>query len=307
MPPSAEIAAVARVQARHSPALRARPNVIGTATGPKIAGGRPTGDLAVKVYVERKLPGLDEPDAVPRFVDGVPTDVIECGPARALGGGLSAYRMRHRPVLGGCGISHPGSDGGTVAAVCADARTGRPYLLSNHHVLVMAPTSRLRNRVLQPGLGDGGDPGSDMVGRLARAAPLRPGAANRVDAAVARLAPGIAFDQEILGLGAVRGTAPAATLGQRVRKSGRTTGTTAGRVLDVNADILVEVHDRPIRFTGQLVIDLPAGPGDSGSLVLTGDNAALGLLFAGTSAFVLANPISAVLTALRVVLPAPGG
>ena len=282
MPPSAELDAVARAQARHSPALRGHPGVIGTATGPRLTAGRATGDLAVKVYVERKLPGLPAPDAVPRFVDGVPTDVIETGPARALGS------PRQRPVLGGSSIGWPGSAGGTIASVCFDLRTGTPYLLSNHHVLVMAPQTRLRNRVLQPG---GGDPASDVVGRLARAAPLR-----RVDAAIARL--DVAYDPVAL-------PAPAdATLGQPVRKNGSATGVTTGHVQDLHADIVVEVRGRPTRFTGQLVLDLAAAPGDSGSLVVTEAAEPVGLLFAGTDAFVLANPMAAVLKALRIRLPA---
>ncbi|GLY95341.1 trypsin-like peptidase domain-containing protein [Actinoplanes sp. NBRC 103695] len=282
MPPSAELDAVARAQARHSPALRGHPHVIGTATGPRLTAGRATGDLAVKVYVERKLPGLLAPDAVPRFVDGVPTDVIETGPARALSS------PRQRPVLGGGSIGWPGAEGGTIASVCFDLRTGGPYLLSNHHVLVMAPETRLRNRVLQPG---GGDPGSDVVGRLARAAPLR-----RVDAAIARLD----VPYEPVALPPPAG----ATLGRAVRKTGSATGVTTGHVQDLHADIVVEVRGRPVRFTGQLVLDLPAAPGDSGSLVVTEAAEPVGLLFAGTDAFVLANPIATVLKALRIRLPA---
>lgn len=288
MPPSDELAAVARAQARHSPALRGHPNVIGTATGPRLTGGRPTGDLAVKVYVERKLPGLPAPGAVPRFVDGVPTDVIESGPARAL------TSPRLRPVLGGGSIGFPGAAGGTIASVCFDLRTGAPHLLSNHHVLVMAPETRLRNRVLQPG---GGDPASDVVGRLARAAPLRPDRANRVDAAIARL--DVAHD-------AVALPAPAdVALGRPVRKSGSASGVTTGRVQDLHADIVVDVRGRPTRFAGQLVLDLEAAPGDSGSLVVTDAGEPVGLLFAGTDAFVLANPMAAVLQALRIRLPGP--
>jgi hypothetical protein len=359
---SCEPAAVARAQARHSAALRAHPHVIGTATGPQLTGGRPTGDLAVKVYVERKLPGLAAPDAVPRFVGGVPTDVIETGPARALSPARTRTAARRpadgphpddpsrlddrphfddrphsddrsrlddrrhpdgrphfddrsrlddrppvngteladgaggrlRPVRGGGSIGCPGARGGTIATVCFDLRTGRPHLLSNHHVLVMAPGTRLRNRVVQPG---GGDPAVDAVGRLARAAPLRVDGPNRVDAAIARLAAGVEVD-------AAPVVAPVpAELGQRVRKTGVTTGTTTGRIQDLNADIVVELRGRPIRFTGQLVLDLAAAPGDSGSLVVTGSGAPVGLLFAGTDAFVLANPLPAVLTALRIALP----
>ncbi|MEV7625907.1 hypothetical protein [Actinoplanes sp. NPDC089786] len=325
MPHSAELHAVARARRRHSPALLAHPNVIGTAAGPQLTGGRPTGDLAVKVYVERKVPGLVAPAAVPRLVDGVPTDVIETGPARALpaggeeqgdgqgseeGGRQSGERGGGKDVLGGGDrVGFPGDEGGTIATVCFDARPerigrtgrtgptegkgriGRPLLLSNHHVLVMAPGTRLRNRLVRPPSPD------DVVGRLARAAPLRPDGPNRVDAALARLAPDVEVETPEFG------PVSEATLAQRVRKNGSSTGITEGRVQDLDADIVVEVRGRPIRFTGQLVLDLAARPGDSGSLVVTPDRAPVGLLFAGTDAFVLANPIGAVLAALRIRLP----
>ena len=329
MPPSAELDAVARARRRHSPALLAHPNVIGTAAGPQLTGGRPTGDLAVKVYVERKVPGLAAPAAVPRLVDGVPTDVIETGPARALmaggeeqgdeqsdgqggrqGSGQAGGQGGEKGAVGGGDrVGFPGDDGGTIATVCFDARTGRtgrteragrtertgekgrPLLLSNHHVLVMAPGTRLRNRLIRPPSPE------DVLGRLARAAPLRPDGPNRVDAAIARLAPDVEVETPETG------PLSEATLAQRVRKNGSSTGITEGSVLDLDADIVVEVRGRPIRFTGQLVLDLAAKPGDSGSLVVTPERAPVGLLFAGTDAFVLANPIGAVLAALRIRLP----
>ncbi len=62
------------------------PNVVGVGVGLKEVSGIQTGELAVAVLVESKVPAaqLAQNEAVPRLVDGFPTDVIEVGQLRAL-------------------------------------------------------------------------------------------------------------------------------------------------------------------------------------------------------------------------------
>lgn len=125
---------------------------------------------------------------------------------------------------------------------------------------------------------------------------------NAVDAALARpLNPGT-FSNEIRGIGVVSGTKPVG-LGQRVRKSGRTTGYTEGTVTLLNATVNVAYGARTARFTGQVITTPMSQGGDSGSLIVDGsENKAVGLLFAGSNLSTIFSPIDAVLSALKVTI-----
>jgi hypothetical protein len=91
-------------------------------------------------------------------------------------------------------------------------------------------------------------------------------------------------------------------------KYGRTTGLTKGSVYAVNATINVGYGSGVAVFKEQIIITpgkFSAG-GDSGSLIVVqrGANARrpIGLLFAGSSMFTVANPIGAVLTRFGVTI-----
>lgn len=127
---------------------------------------------------------------------------------------------------------------------------------------------------------------------------------NEVDAVIARLTGHRFLLKEALGLGAVSEVATA-RIDMRVRKSGRTTGLTAGTIVDVSADVEVDyrdLFDEPRSFRNQMVIEGDQGPGDSGSVWIDESNRVVGLLFAGSEGGALANPISAVLRALNINL-----
>jgi hypothetical protein len=77
---------ISDVQARHAPALMQKPHVIGVGIGNKKVKGQATGDLALVVMVDEKLPlaQLAPDEVLPRELDGVPVDV------QAMGGGFKA-------------------------------------------------------------------------------------------------------------------------------------------------------------------------------------------------------------------------
>lgn len=72
-------AAVREVKDAVEDRLLTLPGVVGVDIAEKVSDGEPTGDLAIIVWVEEKLPPdeLEEDELVPREVDGVPTDVQE--------------------------------------------------------------------------------------------------------------------------------------------------------------------------------------------------------------------------------------
>ncbi len=99
----------------------------------------------------------------------------------------------------------------------------------------------------------------------------------------------------------------------KVKKYGRTTSLTTGRVTAINATVDVGYGPGLIaRFVDQIIIEpgsFSAG-GDSGSLIVVegkgkdkgNDRIPVGLLFAGSSFVTIANPIDAVLTRFNVTV-----
>lgn len=123
---------------------------------------------------------------------------------------------------------------------------------------------------------------------------------NEVDAALAKPVTPSMFTGQILGIGTVTGTKPAA-LGMKVRKSGRTTGYTEGTINLLNATVNVAYGNRTARFNGQIITSPMSQGGDSGSLIVDAtENKAVGLLFAGSSLSTIFNPIDRVLDALKI-------
>ena len=316
----------------HETDLLGRENVVGVAVGRKVVAGRETPEPCIVVYVEHKEPeaALRRRDLVPKSLDGVRTDVVATGPFRILPllETLAVSRTtRVRPAPGGVSVAHEKVTAGTLG-VLAHRTSGEAVVLSNNHVLANSNDARAGDRIIQPGPYDGGGP-DDAIARLAdfvrisfneqeleglarfldRAlgrvlAPmglglrrLPSGKTNLVDAAIAVPLAADLVAPDLLEIGPVAGTA-AATLGTRVRKSGRTTGLTEGKVTGLEATVEVDYGGKTATFRGQLVSDIRSRGGDSGSLVVDDANRAVGLLFAGGDTTTILNPIDAVLAAL---------
>jgi predicted RNase H-related nuclease YkuK (DUF458 family) len=102
--------------------------------------------------------------------------------------------------------------------------------------------------------------------------------------------------------GEVAGTAEIKP-GQKVQKSGRTTGLTSGKVKSVGTTLQVEMkNDEKVWFSDQVVAEMASQPGDSGALILNPERKAVGLLFAGSDKLTVFNRIGTVLDRLGVEL-----
>lgn len=219
---------------------------------------------------------------------------------------------RVRPLRPGVSVAHVDVTAGTLGAFVTVG--GVLHALSNHHVLAGAPGAQVGDLVLQPGPADGGTAPDDRIGTLAASVPLRAGVTAHVDAALALL-----DTQDVdptYPVGRVTTTATALG-GESVLKTGRTTGTTRGRVTAIELDDVVVGYGDDlgdVRFDDQIEVE-GLGPdpfsrgGDSGSLVVREDGVALGLLFAGSETggengrgLTYVNPVDAVLTALDATL-----
>ncbi|MGI6038330.1 MAG: hypothetical protein ACOYD6_08935 [Limnochordia bacterium] len=320
-------------------ALLNKKNVVGVGLGCKRIRGQKTDDRAIVVFVKKKerKNNLQARDLVPQELEGTPTDVIEVGEITL----LASRTARHRPAFPGISIGHHRVSAGTFGAVVKDKRSGIPLILSNNHVLAnMEGDNRGRARIgdpiVQPGTYDGGRVPNDVIGYLHRFVELRTerrpstcgvagmmervgnfvlrtmfpqyemrflrksNVTNLVDAAVAKPVGPELITANILDLGVPQGVAEG-VVGQKIYKSGRSSGLTQGEILAVHVDINVNMGEiGTAQFSDQIMATAMSQPGDSGSLVLDEQKRAIGLLFAGSSQATVINRIENVLRLLDI-------
>ena len=290
-------------------------NIVGVGIGEKETKGRPTGQLAIKIYVEKKNDGTftisSEADIPPTF-SGFKTDVVEIGvieafheTAESLAEALVDRQSYPRPVPCGVSVGHPRVTAGTAGCLVYDDQA--VYILSNNHVLANVNNAKIGEPIIQPGVVDGGQVPRDQIGQLVDFVPLQMnGPPNSVDCALAWVTLQNARP-EIIQIGLPNLTIMEPQRGMAVMKRGRTTGlTTNGIIEDINLTIRVSYRDAGWAiFNDQILIrgqGFSSG-GDSGALIVERtNNNPVGLLFSGNdvNGTTVANRISKVLETLRV-------
>ena len=230
---------------------------------------------------------------------------------------------RMRPCPSGFSIGNVGITAGTLGSVVYDFLPGattdppspglgmpsRYYVLSNNHVLAASNAAPIGSAIVQPGPFDGGTDPRDRIATLSRFIPIQFAPQvplerhnNVVDAALGA-AEFSDVTREILFNGAPRAWRRKANVavGDKLRKTGRTTNVTFGRVISVDATVDVNYGPAGVaRFRDQIITTAMSAGGDSGSLVTSFDNVAVGLLFAGSSVTTVVNHIETVRSLLRV-------
>ncbi|MFW6381435.1 MAG: hypothetical protein ACOCZ3_02720 [Bacillota bacterium] len=325
--------------ARYGRDLMSLQHVKGVGYGLKEVKGKKTDREAIIVLVDRKLPPekIVSRELVPQEVEDYHTDVIEIG--QLCLHDLRTERMR--PARPGVSIGHYKVSAGTFGALVRDVETGQPFILSNNHVLANISNgwdnrARKGDDILQPGSYDSGNQQRDVIARLERFQPIyrssgdRPGCPvarvleemsnhflhlvrtdysfrlfkkgyhNLVDCALARPLEEDEIAGDILEIGEITGTNEP-KVGMAVKKSGRTSGLTRGKVNILEATVEIEVdQEETAVFENQFLTTPISRPGDSGSLVVDEDNRAIGLLFAGSNRATVCNRIDLVLRELKV-------
>ena len=318
---------VKEVQEMHTQHLLGVKGVEGTAIGLNLHA-RP----ALKVFVSKW-----DVTGIPRNLDGIPVQVVVTGKFYALAKGgipgkppvedpptpdpeeppevpIDPTARFDRPVPIGVSTGHPDITAGTIGCRVTDGAD--VYALSNNHVYANSNEAEIYDNVLQPGTYDINEnsdlnPDNCIIGNLADFVEIYfDGSNNEIDAAIALSSKdflGNATPSD--GYGVPKSDPLEAKVGQKVKKYGRTTGLTKGRVYAINAtvDVYYDSRDETARFVSQIVItpgSFSAG-GDSGSLIVFDsrtkrDRRPIGLLFAGNSDFTIAHPIGEVLTTLGV-------
>lgn len=286
----------------------------GMGIGERIAKGMPTGELALRVYVEKKRPARKVKNRIPRRVRipeiGVAeTDVIEIGRLR-----LEVFTGRVRPAMPGCGMGHYQTNGGTMGLVVNKKDDGNTYVLSNSHVFADSGLASKGDAIIQHARIDGGRKRSDKIGELQDWVPFvfsREGYPNTVDAAIARVRKN-SVNNVIRELG-IRptGVSDVVRREMRVVKVGRTTDTTTGIVKDAHAKINHSVITKSGRrsrvgWARQVGCTEFTGGGDSGSAVLDEGNRVVGLHFLGADGASFFNRIREVFVSLNLAKDLPG-
>jgi hypothetical protein len=294
------------------------PGVTAVGLGGRERDGRPTGEVVLKVFVERKRPAeeLTPGETLPPRFEGVGVDVVEMpegreetapavAPPQQPGSPLTSDNAtdatKYRPLQGGgrIQVALNGSGFGTLGCLLKNtADANKIYALTNYHVVVAAtggatPVANT-TRLGQPT--DQAAPTkccSDIIGTF-----VAGGKDTIRDAALIQLDPGSQWLAEIAEIGPVAGThtvtvAEAAPLDYQVRKRGARTRLTGGIVESVNATDTTAGITR----TNVMIVKpnpnagIPAGKpvffsdqGDSGSAVVNAANEVVALHFAGATA-----------------------
>ena len=313
-PPGLERAT--EVKERHAEVLFGVAGVVGVGVGHN-------GDSNPAVIIFTERPGVR---GLPAFLEGVPVMVRVSGkffaqpkpdsppgkPPKDEEPDLKPTDRWPRPVPIGVSTGHPDVTAGTIGARVTDG--SNVYALSNNHVYANENDAYIGDAVIQPGTYDGGSLlAGDDIGTLAAFMPINfsDGGTNYVDAAIA-LSSLDDLDNATPpdGYGTPKSTTADASIGMKVLKYGRTTGQTKGRVYAINVTVDVQYDNGVARFVNQIVITpgtFSAG-GDSGSLIVVDSERTddhhkpVGLLFAGSSLYTIANPIGPVLDAFGVTI-----
>jgi hypothetical protein len=306
-----------QVQNKHTAKLMTDKNIVGTATG-LTEDGR----LAILVFLKEgtsSQKNVRVTSSIPTDLDGVPVITEVTGEFRAMKSTAVSHTAKQTPPiqLGTSGgwrydLANGYCCGGTIGSLIKKGTT--QYVLSNYHVfwgdIVAGGNGRVATAgdpVIQPGLIDVGCNAANAqnVANLSGSGSL-PG--NNVDAGYAQVISGmVRTDGAILEVGTISATTITAFIGQKVKKSGRTSGLTRTSVYAINGNVSIQYETECAgspafvqSFTNQII--LSGGrfiqSGDSGSLMVedvTTNPKAVGLCFAGSSKYGIANRIDEVL------------
>jgi endonuclease G len=215
-------------------------NISSVGIGYKWKDGKPTNQLCIQFTVAEKASSAEAIEAlgsneIPKFIKvgkvEVPTDVIQRTYERAYKVVAertgSDRKTRIDPVVPGVSVANEKETAGTLGCIVFDRDDGSKYILSNWHVL-HGPQGNIGDRVVQPGPYDDNRVTLNHLGRLVRSHLGLPG-----DCAVATVEDR-SVEEEILDLDTKPEQLGEPELGDKVVKSGRTTGVTHGVVTRVH-------------------------------------------------------------------------
>lgn len=295
--------AIQAVKNKYCDWLMSLNNVHSVAIGYKETDGKETDEPAIIVFTTKKEAKKNCPknEQVPAYLDGIPTDVIELPKFETYQAEQNEVenREKFRPIPGGAEIYMPNSPftgglctlGMFVRSIRAQDNENDIYLLANAHCFPRPDQS-----IFQPESHET----QDLIAYASRTVN-----SELVDGGIARmLYSGEAKTNEIIGIGAPLGSYELTmdNIGDLVIKSGRTTGTTIGKIAYLYADADEKRNQIIIADVNTAFSD----HGDSGSVVLMQEGEyrhhVIGLLWGGALNYTILSPIFAVCDELQVSL-----
>ncbi|MDS0257429.1 hypothetical protein ApAK_07095 [Thermoplasmatales archaeon AK] len=196
------------------------------------------------------------------------------------------------PVQGGISVGNlPWITTGTLGGVL---RSGEEqYIVSISRVLG-PPGSRINDEIVQPSLVDF-DMNARIVAKLSSVARPVPLNKNLIDAAIAKLQPTVKGSSRIKNIGKpTRIDSP--QIGMDVRKSGRTTDYTEGKIIATDVSFKIFDYGKIYSITDHFLISSEdtefATSGDEGSFILDNNNSLVGMITATFHAMAICSKAS---------------
>lgn len=270
-------------------------NVVGIGFGAKETNKKLTGLLALRVYVERKLPKKDIPlrYQIPNSINGVSTDVIRVG----------RPTFHSRPAALGGSISHVNGDAGSIGCVVVKGPNGTWYLLSASHVLAPMGKATVGDQVVEPAASTGT---SIPIAELSDFEPLlSEGTPNFIDAAIAQMIRKSDVTLSIPRIGLLQTEFMEPVLYQSVRKYGAATLHSLGIITDTRTDIKFFFNGEEYLLSKMVQVTGCGGAfsegGDSGALVVDAlSSRPVGIISGGAGARTYITPIGRILERFKV-------
>ena len=215
------------------------PNITSVGIGYKEQDGTSTGEISIQFTVGTKAEPEDmktlNTTLIPKSfkINGkeVPTDVIQRKYALELKlvkeVETDERKKRMNPMVPGISISNVNGSAGTIGCMVYDKASGIPYILSNWHVL-QGVTGTIGDDIVQPGPYDDNRAHLNRIGKLERSHLGHAG-----DCAICTIEDRT-FSNVVIDLGVSIDKIGEPELGDKVIKSGRTTGVTHGVVSRIN-------------------------------------------------------------------------
>ncbi len=255
------------------------PNITSVGIGYKQQDGTSTGEISIQFTVETKAQPEDiktlNTTLIPKSfkINGkeVSTDVIqrkytvEFKLIKEVS--TNERKSRMDPMVPGISISNVKGSAGTIGCMVYDKDTGSPYILSNWHVL-HGSNGEIGDDIVQPGPHDDNRAHLNRIGKLERSHLGHAG-----DCAICTIE-NRSFSNAVIDLGVSIDKLGEPELGDKVIKSGRTTGVTHGIVSRVNTIAKIDygglIGNQEV---GGFEIGIDAAnPPDNGEISMGGDS-----------------------------------
>ncbi|WP_459195709.1 DNA/RNA non-specific endonuclease [Wukongibacter baidiensis] len=271
------------------------PNINSVGIGYRIKNGKKTDEIVIQFTVDQKikleaLGKLDDEkgELIPKFFEyedekgkktEIRTDVIQrrYEPSYKIVERIesNSRKTRHEVISPGISIGNINSLGaGTLGCIVYENSTGNPCILSNWHVLE-GDKGKIGDDIIQPGFfDDNSDVEENVVGKLVRSNLGLSG-----DCAIASINNRV-FSDKIHDIAITPKRLAEVELGDKVIKSGRTTGVTHGIVSRIEVTVKLNYGgETGARNIGCFDISPdPNFPAENGEISMAGDSGSIWLI-----------------------------